>query len=215
MKKFRVIVGDPQHPTPVFSDTLSYITLNPYWKLPPGIIRKEVIPAMVKNPNYIKKQGLEAHETWEEDSPIVSLKGIDWRKYLQKENKFPYRLMQAPGPKNALGKIKFKFPNNFSVYLHDTPSRHLFKKKKRAFSHGCIRLSQPFLLLESLAKYEPHITSTEVKNILDNKKKKEIDLTHDIPIHLVYLTVWVNANNELIFADDIYGYDQYQKRFIR
>lgn len=214
-KKLRVIVGDTEHPTPVFSDTLSYITINPYWKLPPGIIRKEVVPAMVKNPNYLKEHGLEAHETWEENSSIVSLKGMNWSDYLSGETKFPYRLMQPPGPKNALGKIKFKFPNRFSVYLHDTPTKHLFKKKKRAFSHGCVRLSQPFSLLESLANNEPLITSTEVNAVLSSKKKKELDLTRDIPIHLVYLTAWVDANNQLIYGDDIYQYDRYQQRVIR
>ena len=214
-KELRVIVGDTTHPTPIFSDTLSYITLNPYWKLPPGIIRKEVVPAMVKNKNYMKEHGLEAHETWEENSSIVSLKGMNWSKYLNGDNKFPYRLMQPPGPKNALGKIKFKFPNKFSVYLHDTPTKHLFKKKKRAFSHGCIRLSQPFSLLESLAKGEPYIGSEEVNTVLSSKKKKELDLTKDIPIHLIYLTVWVDDNNQLIFGDDIYQYDRYQQRVIR
>jgi len=213
-KRLKVIVGDTKHPTPVFSDTLSYITLNPYWKLPPKIIRKEVVPAMLKNPNYMRQHGLEAHETWEEDSPIVSLKGINWSDYLSEESKFPYRIMQPPGAKNALGRIKFKFPNKFSVYLHDTPSKHLFKKKKRAFSHGCVRLSQPFSLLKSLSKNEPYITSEEVNSVLNSKKKKEIDLTRDIPIHLVYLTAWVDAQNQLIFGDDIYQYDKYQKRVI-
>jgi len=211
-KRLRVIVGDTEHPTPVFSNTLTYLTLNPYWKLPPGIIKKEVVPAMVKNPNYIKKQGLEIHETWEENSTIIPSEGIDWAMYLNNSIKFPYRLMQAPGPKNALGQIKFKFPNKFSVYLHDTPTKHLFKKKRRAFSHGCVRLSQPFSLLESLAKDEPSITTDSVNNVIASKKKTEVDITKDIPIHLVYLTTWVNANNQLVFGDDIYQYDKYQKR---
>jgi murein L,D-transpeptidase YcbB/YkuD len=211
-KRLRVIVGDTEHPTPVFSDTLTYFTLNPYWKLPPGIIKKEVVPAMVKNPNYIKQHGLEVHETWEENSSVVPLNGIDWAMYLNNSTKFPYRLMQPPGPKNALGQIKFKFPNKFSVYLHDTPTKHLFKKKKRAFSHGCVRLSQPFSLLKSLAKDEPTITSEKVNNIIISKKKTEVDITKDIPIHLTYLTTWVNANNQLIFGDDIYQYDKYQIR---
>ncbi len=211
-KRLKVIVGDTEHPTPVFSDTLTYLTLNPYWKLPPGIIKKEVIPAMVKNPNYLKKHGLEIRETWEENSSIIPLKGIDWSSYLNNSTKFPYRLMQSPGPKNALGQIKFKFPNKFSVYLHDTPNKQLFKEKERAFSHGCVRLSQPFSLLQSLAKDEPSITSEKVNNILSSKKKTEVDITKDIPIHLVYLTTWVNSNNQLVFADDIYQYDKYQIR---
>ena len=214
-KKLRVIVGDPKHPTPIFSDTLSYITLNPYWKLPPNIIKKEVIPEMIKNPNYMRKHGLEAHETWEENSSVVSLKGFNWREYLHSDKKFPYRIMQPPGDSNALGRVKFKFPNKFSVYLHDTPTKHLFKKKRRAFSHGCIRLSNPFSLLESLSKIEPNIDSCMVKKILKSKKKKEVDLTKDLPIHLVYLTTWTNRKGELILGDDIYQYDRYQERVIR
>ena len=211
-KRLRVIVGDKEHPTPVFSDTLSYLTINPYWKLPSGIIKKEVIPAMVQNPNYIKQHGLEIHETWEENSSIIPLESINWSMYLNNSTKFPYRLMQPPGPRNALGRIKFKFPNKFSVYLHDTPTKHLFKKKRRAFSHGCVRLSQPFSLLKSIAKYEPTISPERVNSIITSKKKTEVDITQDIPIHLVYLTTWVNSNNELMFGDDIYEYDRYQTR---
>ncbi|HIC78957.1 MAG TPA: murein L,D-transpeptidase, partial [Sulfurovum sp.] len=211
-KSLRVIVGDKEHPTPVFSDTLSYLTINPYWKLPSGIIKKEVIPAMVQNPNYIKQHGLEIHETWEENSSIIPLKSINWSMYLNNSIEFPYRLMQPPGPRNALGQIKFKFPNKFSVYLHDTPTKHLFKKKRRAFSHGCVRLSQPFSLLKSIAKYEPTISPERINSIITSKKKTEVDITQDIPIHLVYLTTWVNSNNELMFGDDIYEYDRYQMR---
>ena len=211
----KVIIGDTKHPTPIFSNKLSYITLNPYWKLPEGIVRKEVVPAMVKKYNYIQKHGLEAHETWEENSSIVSLKEINWSDYLTKENPFPYRLMQGPGPKNALGKVKFKFPNKFSVYLHDTPNKSLFKKRKRAFSHGCVRLSQPLKFLRTLSKSEANMNWYEMKSILAKKRKKEINFSHKVPINLVYLTTWVNKNNELIFGEDIYQYDKYQQRFIR
>jgi murein L,D-transpeptidase YcbB/YkuD len=213
--KHRVIVGDTRHPTPIFSDSLSYVTLNPYWKLPSSIIRKEVVPEMLKNPNYLKEHGLEAHETWEENSTVVSLQGHNWSQYLNGENKFPYRLMQAPGPRNALGQIKFKFPNRFSVYLHDTPNKKLFKKNRRAFSHGCIRLSKPLSFFQTISKNEPNIEWVKMRNILVRKKKEEIDISNDIPISLVYLTTWVNGNNELVFGDDIYQYDRHQIRVIR
>jgi len=211
-KMLRVIVGKEDHPTPVFSDTLSYLTLNPYWKLPQKIIKKEIAPEMIKNPNYMKQHGIEMHETWEENSTLISTKGMDWSIYLDDSVKFPYVLMQKPGGKNALGRIKFKFPNNFSVYLHDTPNKKLFKRKRRAFSHGCVRLSNPFSLLESLANDEPEITPERVNTIITSKKKTEIDITQDLPIHLVYLTTWVDDNNQLVFGDDIYQYDQYQTR---
>jgi murein L,D-transpeptidase YcbB/YkuD len=213
-KRLRVIIGDRKHPTPIFSDKISYITLNPYWKVPEGIVKREVIPKLLKNANYLKEQGLEAHTTWETNSSIVPLDNINWYDYAEGKEKFPYRLMQPPGPKNALGKIKFKFPNNFSVYLHDTPTKHLFKKKRRAFSHGCIRLSKPLSLLKSIS-YDPSIDFTEMNSILKGKEKRDIILTNRIPIHLVYLTTWVNEYGELIFGDDIYNYDSYQPRMVQ
>jgi len=213
-QQLRVIIGDAKHPTPIFSDKISYITLNPYWKVPEGIIKREVIPKVLKNPNYIKEQGLEVHSTWEENSSTVPLKNIDWNRYADGKEKFPYRLMQPPGPSNALGKIKFKFPNNFSVYLHDTPSKHLFRKKRRAFSHGCVRLSKPLSLLKTIS-YDPSIDLMEMNTVLAGKEKKDIILTYRIPINLVYLTAWVNKNGELTFGDDIYNYDKYQQRILR
>ena len=211
-KRLRVIVGDTKHPTPIFSDMLSYLTINPYWKLPAGIIKKEVIPEMIKNSNYLKRHRLEIHETWEENSTIIPANKINWVSYLNDSSKFPYKIMQPPSAKNALGRIKFKFPNKFSVYLHDTPTKHLFKKNRRAFSHGCIRLSNPFSLLQNIAKTEPNMSVPEVNSILKSKIKMELDVTKDIPINLVYLTTWVDGNNQLFFGDDIYKYDQYQIR---
>ncbi len=215
VRTFKVIVGDTKHPTPVFSNKISYIVLNPYWKVPEGIVKREVIPHMLKNPNYITKQGLEAHQTWEENSSIMPLDNIVWSDYLQDDKKFPYRLMQPPGPRNALGKIKFKFPNRFSVYLHDTPTKRLFNRRNRAFSHGCIRLSQPRSLLEIIAQTDENVDLIKSNQILMGKKKTQLNIANKIPIHLVYLTAGVDANNNLIFRYDIYGYDKYQKRFIR
>ena len=215
VKNLKVIVGDPKHPTPIFSNKISYIVLNPYWKVPEGIVKKEVVPEMIKNPNYLKRQGLEAHRTWEENSSVMPLDDIIWSDYLDKNKKFPYRLMQPPGPRNALGKIKFKFPNKFSVYLHDTPTKYLFGRTKRAFSHGCVRLSKPLTLLQSIAQYNPHISNSEVKRTLASKKKKQFYVDQKIPIHIIYLTTWINANNELMFGDDVYHYDRYQKRIVR
>lgn len=215
VKKLKVIVGDTKHPTPIFSNKISYIVLNPYWKVPEGIVRREIVPSMIKNPNYIKKQGLEAHRTWEENSSIMPLEEVVWSDYLQEDKKFPYRLMQPPGPRNALGKIKFKFPNRFSVYLHDTPTKKLFKRKYRAFSHGCVRLSQPRSLLEIISKSDENVNLFESKNVLLGKKKTQLNMANKIPIHLIYLTAGVDAKSNLIFRYDIYKYDKYQTRFIR
>jgi len=211
-QKLRVIVGDKRHPTPIFSEKISFIVLNPYWKIPEGIVRREVIPAMVKNPNYLRKHGLEAHRTWDENSRVIDTTWLYWEDYLYGRQRFPYRLMQPPGPKNALGKIKFKFPNRFSVYLHDTPTRHLFKKSVRAFSHGCVRLSQPRKLLETIATFNANINIKKAKKTLKGKRKTQLNMRKKLPINLIYLTAGINSEGKLEFRNDIYRYDKYTKR---
>ena len=214
-QSLRVIVGDKRHPTPIFNEKISHIVLNPYWKVPEGIVRKEIIPAMVKNPNYLRRQGLEVHKTWFERSRKIDVSGLLWEDYLTGEMKFPYRIMQPPGPRNALGKIKFKFPNRFSVYLHDTPTRHLFKRTVRAFSHGCVRLSNPVKLLDTVATFNKDINLTKTTKTLKGKRKVQLDIANKLPIYLVYLTAGVNSNNELEFRNDIYNYDKYMKRMVQ
>ena len=214
-KELAVIVGDTKHPTPIFSEKISYIVLNPYWKVPEGIVKREIVPKMVKNPNYLRRQGLQAHVNWSENSPIVNTSHLFWEDYLEGGQTFPYRLMQPPGPRNALGKIKFKFPNRFAVYLHDTPTRYLFKKTKRAFSHGCVRLSNPVELLETIASFNKHINLDKAKKTLKGKRKTQLDVKTKLPIYLVYLTVGLNKNDEIEFRNDIYRYDKFQKRIAR
>lgn len=211
-QQLRVIIGDTKHPTPVFAHKIEYIVLNPYWKVPEGIVKREIVPAMVKNRNYLKKQGLEAHRTWDENSAVVNVRGLNWSSYLYGKAKFPYRLMQPPGPKNALGKIKFKFPNQFAVYLHDTPTKHLFKRNVRAFSHGCVRLSEPVSLLDTIAGFNPSIDLKQAKKTLEGKRKTQLNVENQLPIYLVYLTAGVGDEDELQFRNDIYRYDKFTKR---
>ena len=211
-QQLRVVIGDKKHPTPIFNQKISYIVLNPYWKVPEGIVRREIIPAVVRNRNYLRKQGLVAHRTWDENSRIINTSHIYWKKYLWSGVKFPYRLMQPPGPKNALGKIKFKFPNQFAVYLHDTPSRHLFKKNIRAFSHGCVRLDQPQKLLDTVASFNKSINLPRARKILKGKRKVQLNIKNKLPIYLVYLTAGMNNDNQLEFRNDIYRYDKFMKR---
>jgi murein L,D-transpeptidase YcbB/YkuD len=214
-KSLRVIVGDKRHPTPIFNEKISFIVLNPYWKVPEGIVKREIVPHMIKNPNYLKRQGLQAHRTWNERSPVINVSNLYWEDYLTGGQKFPYRLMQPPGPRNALGKIKFKFPNRFAVYLHDTPTRYLFKRTVRAFSHGCVRLSNPEQLLTTISTFNKDINLTKATKILKGKRKVQLNVANKLPIHLVYLTAGVNSDNELEFRNDIYNYDKYTKRIVR
>jgi len=214
-QNLRVIVGDKRHPTPIFSQKISFVVLNPYWKVPEGIVRREIVPAMVKNPNYLRKQGLEAHRTWDENSRLIDTSWLYWEDYLYGGKKFPYRLMQPPGPKNALGKIKFKFPNRFAVYLHDTPTKHLFKRNIRAFSHGCVRLSEPRKFLETIAGFNPKINIRKAKKILKGKRKTQLNMKEKLRIYIVYLTAGMNKEGRIEFRNDIYNYDKYQKRRLR
>ena len=214
-KQIRVIIGDKKHPTPIFSQEISYVVLNPYWKIPEGIVRREIIPAMIKNRNYLRKQGIVARRTWYEKSKRINISNIYWEQYLWKGVKFPYRLMQPPGPKNALGKIKFKFPNQFAVYLHDTPTRHLFKKDIRAFSHGCVRIAEPHSLLETIASFNENIKMDKADKILKGKRKVQYNIENKLPIYLVYLTAGMNEDNQLEFRNDIYRYDTFMKRSIK
>jgi murein L,D-transpeptidase YcbB/YkuD len=213
-QNLRVIVGDTKHPTPIFSQKISFVVLNPYWKIPEGIVKREIVPAMIKNPNYLRQQGLVAHRTWSENSRIIDTSWLYWEDYLYGE-KFPYRLMQPPGPRNALGKIKFKFPNRFAVYLHDTPTRHLFKRNTRAFSHGCVRLSNPRELLETIATFNTNIDIRKAKKVLKGKHKKQLNMEEKLRIYLVYLTAGMNKKGQIQFRNDIYNYDKYQKRRLR
>jgi murein L,D-transpeptidase YcbB/YkuD len=216
-KAIRIVVGDRRHHTPIFREKVSYIVLNPYWKVPEGIVRREIIPAMIRNPNYLKKEGLEIHRTWYERSARIDPYSLYWPEYGYgyefERVKFPYRIMQPPGPKNALGKIKFKFPNKFDVYLHDTPSRSLFKKTHRAFSHGCVRIAEPHSLLETFASFNDNIDIKKSNKILKGKRKVQLDVKNKILIYLVYLTAGYDMkSDEIQFRNDIYRYDRMQKR---
>jgi len=214
-KNIRVIIGDKKHPTPIFSQEISYVVLNPYWKIPAGIVRREIIPHMIKNRHYLRKQGIVAHRTWSEHSRVINVTNLYWEQYLWKGVKFPYRLMQPPGPKNALGKIKFKFPNQFAVYLHDTPTRHLFKKDFRAFSHGCVRIAEPRSLLETISSFNENIKMDKADKILKGKRKVQYNIKNKLPIYLIYLTAGMNDDNQLEFRNDIYRYDEFMKRSIK
>ncbi len=210
----RVVVGDKTHHTPIFSNKISYIVLNPYWLIPNSIVKKEMIPKMLKNPNYLEQRGYEVRRNYNFKRPPIDTSKIDWARVLRTGQLKKYKFMQPPGQKNALGKIKFKFPNQFAVYIHDTPAKKYFKKSFRAFSHGCIRIAQPKALLATFAKYERSVNYNRAKRILQGKVKTQLNLSHHVPIHIVYLTARVKSDGLLHYLPDVYGYDAKQKRNI-
>jgi len=209
----RVIVGRGNHPTPIFSDTVEYIVLNPYWNVPKSIVQKEFIPKLLRDPYAMQKKGIEIRRGWGKGAKLVNPTTVDWKKY--RYGAMPFHFAQKPGRRNALGKVKFLFPNKFSVYMHDTPNKRLFKRQKRAFSHGCIRLQNPRGLLKTFASFEPNIHFESAQKVLKGKKKKFLSLKEKVPVDIVYLTAWVDYNGTVQFRDDIYGYDKMQLKSFR
>ena len=213
-----VVVGERKHPTPVFSNEMTFIVLNPYWRIPPRIVEREILPKLLADPNYLNGKGINIHESWDHTSEPLASNSIDWNVYNPEnsENKEipvqlpPFRLIQEPSEKNPLGRIKFMFPNKYSVYMHDTPAKSLFSRTRRAFSHGCIRLAQPKELLKAIASEDKNIDFEKANEILKEIDKTTIGLNRKIPVHIVYLTSWIDENGKLQFRDDIYNYDKTQ-----
>jgi L,D-transpeptidase YcbB len=176
----KVIVGKPDTPTPVFSNTMKFLIVNPYWYVPPSIVRKEMLPRLAGDPSYLSEMGFEV--STRHGQLIVR---------------------QPPGERNALGRIKFMFPNQYSVYLHDTPSRGLFAAARRAFSHGCVRVDQPFGFAESVLG--PGWPEARIKRLIGGDERY-VYLPKPLPIHIEYFTAYVDDSGRLQLRDDIYDY---------
>jgi L,D-transpeptidase YcbB len=180
-----IVVGKATNQTVVFSDEMQHVVFAPYWNVPPNIVRNEILPAMKRNPRYLKIEGMEI--TGNEDGlPVIR---------------------QKPGPKNALGKVKFMFPNKYNIYFHDTPAKTLFNRVSRAFSHGCIRLSQPFELAKYLLK-DQGWTDEAIQRAMNSGTEKWVALEQKVPVSISYYTAWVDADGTVHFRDDIYGHDK-------
>ncbi len=197
----RVAVGKPYHQSPVFSDKIEYLEFNPYWNVPRSIAVKEELPKLKSNPAARAARGFEAVI----GKRAVPLTAIDWSTV--SPGNFKYRLRQKPGSNNALGRVKFMFPNRFNVYMHDTPSRGLFKKAQRAFSHGCIRLARPIDLAEQLLKPVSGWNRTFIDQTIASRERTVVKLPKPLPVHLTYSTVWLDGDGEVQFRPDIYRRD--------
>lgn len=212
-----IVVGEKRHPTAIFSNKISAIVLNPYWRIPQSIVKNELIPRLEKEPDYLKKNGIKIHESWEVKSQDFDSSLVDWKYYTNQEEDIdlPLKFIQEPNNLNPLGKMKFLFPNKYAIYLHDTPSKEFFAYNKRAFSHGCIRLSKPHILLETIANINEEFDFEESLEVLKENKKIKIELNKSIPIHIVYLTAWVDENKQIQFRDDIYDLDKLHEELIK
>ena len=202
-----VIVGRVYHKTPVFTGRMKYIVVNPYWNLPNSIALKEVVPKMQKDPGYLKRERIRIFAGWDENAPEVDPAAIDWHTIGRGITR--YRLRQDPGPDNALGRIKFMLPNRYNVYLHDTPARELFKRTRRSFSHGCIRLGRPLDLAVYLLRHSRHpLDRGQIQQMIDQGRRKVILLDNPVPVHIIYRTVLALETGEVFFYPDLYGRDR-------
>ncbi len=181
-----IVVGKTTNQTVVFDDMMEQIVFSPYWNVPESIVRNEILPAMRKNSRYLRNNNMEITGT-KDGLPEVR---------------------QKPGPQNSLGKVKFLFPNKYNIYFHDTPAKTLFQKKSRAFSHGCIRLSNPFELARYLLKDDPDWTEEAILKAMNAGSERWVTLKEQVPVSIIYYTAWVDRSGDVNFRDDIYGRDK-------
>ena len=181
-----VIVGKSANSTVIFTGNLKYIVFSPYWNVPTSIVKKEIVPSIEKNSNYLEKNHMEI---------------------TGKSNGLPL-VRQIPGSFNSLGLVKFLFPNNYDIYLHDTPNRDLFSQSSRSLSHGCIRISEPKKMAQYLLRYDSTWNSNNIDSSMHLSKERWVTLKKTIPVLIVYFTAWVDKSGELNFRKDIYGHDE-------
>jgi len=198
----RVVVGRPYRRTPVFRSTIRYLVLNPTWTVPPTIFAQDMLPALRQDPGYLAKKQLRVIDPQGRE---VDARGIDWSTVTRAG--FPYLLRQDPGPQNALGRIKFMFPNPYSVYLHDTPARELFERAERAASSGCIRVEDPLTLAVRLLG-DPQVWSREaLEREIATGVTRTVSLREPVPVILMYWTADVDADGTVYFHPDLYRRD--------
>jgi len=176
-----VVVGSEMHNTVIFTGTLKYVVFSPYWNVPSSILKNEILPAIRRNKNYLAAHNME----WNDNS-----------------------VRQKPGSRNSLGLVKFLFPNSYNIYLHDTPSKSLFDENKRAFSHGCIRLSEPKKLAVFLLRNDKNWDSQKITKAMNAGGEQYVTLKEPVPVFIGYFTSWVDRNGKLNFRDDVYGHDK-------
>ena len=204
VKDIRVVVGTPANKTPVFSSAMTTVVFSPYWNIPDSIVEGETAPAVARDPAYLARNNIEILDVSKSGTAPVDYSSVDWDDADQLKH---LAFRQRPGPGNALGHVKFLFPNDYDVYLHDTPADKLFARVGRAFSHGCVRVEEP----EALAKYilggYSEWDDARILEAMHSGVEKHVKLKEPIPVHIVYFTAWVDDKGGLHFQPDVYGYD--------
>ncbi|SFV66255.1 Peptidoglycan-binding domain 1 [hydrothermal vent metagenome] len=203
------VIGRDKRPTPIFSSSMTHLVLNPTWNIPENLVRRDLIPTLMEEPDYMEKHNIHVFKGWKDKKEI---KNFDISKLFpykdESKGHIPYRFVQFPGDDNALGRIKFMFPNKYSVYLHDTDNKSLFARRYRVYSSGCMRIQKPFELLEAL---KPHLKKKDIKhidNLRNSLKTATLRFTKAVPVQTAYFTVF-SRNGLTYFRKDIYGYDKF------
>lgn len=197
-----VVVGSINNQSVIFNGNMNTIVFSPYWNIPASIVAKETLPAVKRNKGYLASHNMEVVS----GSGVVNASSIDWGKY--SGYNFPYTIRQKPGPNNSLGRVKFLFPNNYSIYLHDTPAKSLFDEPSRAFSHGCIRVAEPKRLAEHLLRNDTAWNSEKIEAAMNKNKETKVTLATPVPVFIAYFTAWVDRQGRLNFRNDVYGHDK-------
>ncbi|MCX6210628.1 MAG: L,D-transpeptidase family protein [Bacteroidetes bacterium] len=205
-----VVVGKSQisSNTIIFNDSLENIVFSPYWNLPSSIMFKETLPAMSRNGQYLNNHNMEIINNNEQ---IIAQSQI---KQSQLGKNFPYMIRQKPGKNNALGLVKFLFPNNYNIYMHDTPEKSLFEESNRMFSHGCIRVKEPVKLAKFLLRKDTSWTDEKISNAMNSGKEIYVKMKNKVPVYIAYFTAWVDRAGNLNYRDDIYHHDVKMKQLI-
>jgi len=197
----RIVVGKPSQQTPIFSDEIEYAVVNPAWNVPASITRNEMLPAARRNPRALS--GYQVFALIKGRYRAINPRRVNWRRIDARK----IQIRQPPGRRNALGKVKFMFPNRHSVYLHDTPAKSLFKKDYRAYSHGCMRVMNPMEFAEALLSEESELNSAYLESLYGNRERR-VNLSSKVPVHVTYFTAWIDDSGNVQLRGDLYGHDR-------
>jgi len=201
----RVVVGDGETPTPVLSDEMKHIVFSPFWNIPESIANDELLPALMSDPEYLSRNSIELVRVAGNTAEPIDPGSVDWSGPLEDGLRF----RQKPGATNALGLVKFVFPNHLNIYLHDTPADRLFSRVSRALSHGCVRVERPVTLAHALLADEGW-SEERIEEAMHRNEEQWVRLKQPVPVHLMYFTAWVDESGRAQFRRDIYGHDARQ-----
>jgi L,D-transpeptidase YcbB len=203
----RVVVGRPFHETPVFSSTMQYVEINPYWNVPYSIATQELLPVIKKVPGYLQSNDYLLLTRMGDNNSAIDPGSVNWASY--GPGNFPFQIRQKPGPRNALGAAAFIFPNPHNVFIHDTPIRSIFNLEDRYFSHGCVRVEHPLKLAVFLLKEQDNGKWTEeaIRKVVETRDQTRVNLKTPIQVHITYLTAWAEQDGTVHFRKDAYKRD--------